>query len=95
MADPREREEAVDPRHLRMMAYVDDELPPEEREAFELVIPDAMDMDAGHISVASPLGRTLLDHKAGETVPVRLPAGTRKLKILKVVTLHQQVSDDA
>jgi transcription elongation factor GreA len=66
-----------------------------ERETYELVIPDAMDMDAGHISVASPLGRALLDHKAGETVPVRLPAGTRKLKILNVATLHQQVNEDA
>jgi transcription elongation factor GreA len=66
-----------------------------ERETYELVIPDAMDMDAGHISVASPLGRALLDRKAGEAVPVRLPAGTRKLKILKVVTLHQQVGEDA
>jgi transcription elongation factor GreA len=66
-----------------------------ERETYELVIPDAMDMDAGHVSVASPLGRALLDHKAGQTVPVRLPAGTRKLEILKVVTLHRQVNEDA
>lgn len=66
-----------------------------ERETYELVIADTMDMDAGHISVASPLGRALLDHKAGETVSVRLPAGTRKLKILKVLTLHEQVHDDA
>ncbi len=64
------------------------------RETYELVIPDAMDMDAGHISVASPLGRGLLDHKKGETVSVRLPAGTRKLKILKVVTLHEQVREN-
>lgn len=66
-----------------------------ERETYELVIPDAMDMDAGHVSVASPLGRALLDRKAGETVPVRLPAGARKLKIRKVVTLHQQVDEHA
>lgn len=66
-----------------------------ERERYELVIPDAMDVDAGHISVASPLGRGLLDHKAGETVTIRLPATTRKLKILKVATLHEQVADNA
>jgi transcription elongation factor GreA len=66
-----------------------------EKETYELVIPDAMDMDAGHISVASPLGRALLDHKPGQTVTVRLPAATRKLKILKVATLHQQVGEDA
>jgi len=67
----------------------------EERETYELVIPDAMDMDAGHVSLASPLGRGLLDRKAGETVTIGLPAGTRTLKILKVVTLHQQVSQEA
>ncbi|HLB36038.1 MAG TPA: transcription elongation factor GreA [Gemmatimonadales bacterium] len=66
-----------------------------EKETYELVIPDAMDMDAGHISVASPLGRALLDHKPGQTVTARLPAATRKLKILKVATLHQQVGEDA
>ena len=66
-----------------------------ERETYELVIPEAMDMDGGHVSVASPLGRALLDHKSGETVSVRLPASTRKLKILKVATLHQQVRQDA
>src|SRR5574341_218618 len=66
-----------------------------EREIYELVIPDAMDMEAGHISVASPLGRGLLDHKAGETVTIRLPAGIRKLMILKVATLHQQMAEDA
>lgn len=64
-----------------------------ERETYELVIPDAMDMDAGHVSVASPLGRGLLDHKAGETVTIQLPTVTRKLKILKVVTLHHQMEE--
>ena len=65
-----------------------------ERETYELVIPDAMDMDKGHISVASPLGRGLLDHKKGETVTIRLPAMTRKLKIIKFSTLHDQVEAD-
>lgn len=64
-----------------------------ERETYELVIPDAMDMDAGHVSVASPLGRGLLDRRAGETVTIRLPAGTRRLRIVTLVTLHQQVTD--
>lgn len=61
-----------------------------ERETYELVIPDAMDFDTGQVSVASPLGRALLDRRAGETVTARLPAGTRKLKILTLVTLHEQ-----
>jgi transcription elongation factor GreA len=64
-----------------------------DKETYELVIPDAMDMDGGQVSVASPLGRGLLDHRAGETVTIRLPTVTRKLKIMKVVTLHQQVNE--
>ena len=62
-----------------------------DRETYELVIPDATDIDKGHISVASPLGRGLLDHKKGDTVTVQLPSMTRKLKILKVKTLHDHV----
>ena len=65
-----------------------------EREVYELVIPDAMDMDKGQVSVASPPFRGLLDHKKGETVTIRLPASPRKLKIMKLSTLHDQVGAD-
>ncbi|GBD32434.1 MAG: transcription elongation factor GreA [Gemmatimonadales bacterium] len=65
-----------------------------ERITYELVIPDAMDFDAGQISVASPLGRALLDRKAGDQVTVRLPEVTRKLKIVELETLHDQAVKD-
>jgi transcription elongation factor GreA len=71
------------------------DLATKERETYELVIPEAMDMDAGHISVSSPLGRGLLDGKPGQTVTVRLPAGMRKLKIVELATLHDQVEERA
>jgi transcription elongation factor GreA len=61
------------------------------KEEWELVIPDAMDLDAGHISVSSPLGRALLDHKTKDTVTVRLPIGTRRLRIERLITFHEQV----
>jgi transcription elongation factor GreA len=60
-------------------------------EEWELVIPDAMDIDRGHISVSSPLGRGLVDKEIGDVATVQLPAGTRKLKILELRTLHEQV----
>lgn len=60
-----------------------------EEETFELVIPDAMDVELGHISVASPLGSALVDKKKGQVAEARLPFGTRKLKILKLQTLHE------
>jgi transcription elongation factor GreA len=65
-----------------------------ERVTYELVIPDAMDFEAHQISVASPLGRALLDRKAGDQVSVRLPEVTRKLKIVELETLHDQALRD-
>ncbi len=65
-----------------------------EKVTYELVIPDATDFDAGQISVASPLGRALLDRKLGDQVTVRLPEVTRKLKILELETIHDQALED-
>jgi transcription elongation factor GreA len=66
-----------------------------ETEQWELVIPEAMDFDRGHISVSSPLGRGLVDRTIGDVAVVQLPAGVRKLKILKLRTLHDQIHDGA
>jgi transcription elongation factor GreA len=64
-----------------------------DRETYELVIPDAMDFEGNQISVASPLGRGLLDKKVGDTAVVQLPGGARKLKVVELVTFPQQLSD--
>ena len=61
-----------------------------DREEYTLVFAEMMDIDAGHISMASPLGRALKDRKDGEEVSLRLPTMTRKLRVLQVVTIHQQ-----
>jgi transcription elongation factor GreA len=45
--------------------------------------------DPTHISIASPLGRAMVEKKVGDTVTVQLPGGLRKLKILELVTIHQ------
>jgi len=63
------------------------------RETYELVIPDAMDFDGNQISVASPLGRGLLNRQVGEVAVVQLHSGTRKLKVGQLVTFHQQLAD--
>ena len=69
------------------------DLDTEEQEVWELVVPDAMDVDAGHISVSSPLGRALRDRKAGEEVIVDLPRSTRRLRIEKVLTFHDLLTE--
>ena len=63
------------------------------RESFELVIPDAMDFEGNQISVASPLGRGLLNKRVGEVAVVQLPNGARKLKIVQLATFHQQLAE--
>ncbi len=63
------------------------------RESFELVIPDAMDFEGTQISVASPLGRGLLNKRVGEVAVVQLPNGARKLKIVQLATFHQQLAE--
>jgi transcription elongation factor GreA len=58
---------------------------------FTIVAGDFMDLDAGHVSLASPIGRGLLGAKAGQEVSVQLPMGARRYKILDLVTLPQQL----
>jgi transcription elongation factor GreA len=69
------------------------DLDTKEKENLEMVIPEAMDFEGGQISVSSPIGRALLEKKPGETADVRLPGGTRKLKILELITFHQQIHE--
>ena len=56
---------------------------------YTVVLAEMMDIDAGHISLASPLGRALSDKKVGEEVSLRLPTATRRLRVTKLVTVHQ------
>jgi len=61
-----------------------------EKETYVLVVAEMMDIDLGHISLGSPLGRALANHKVGEEIDIQLPNGTRKLKILELETMAQE-----
>jgi transcription elongation factor GreA len=52
---------------------------------------DFMDLDAGHISLASPLAKGLMGAQQGDEVTVELPAGQRVFEILELTTLPQMV----
>ena len=58
---------------------------------FTIVAGDFIDLDAGHVSIASPIGKGLLGAKVDEEVSVHLPAGERRYKILDLTTLPQQL----
>lgn len=58
---------------------------------FTIVAGDFLDLDAGQISLASPIGRGLLGARLDEEVAVSLPIGERRYKILKLRTLPEQL----
>ena len=63
---------------------------------FTITAGDFIDLDAGEVSLASPIGQGLLGAQEGEEVTVALPMGERRYKILELTTLPQQMenSDD-
>lgn len=61
------------------------------RETYNLVFGDSVEFDEGHVSMASPIGRALLGKKKGDEVILRLPARTRYLKVVELMTIHQQL----
>lgn len=66
-----------------------------EKETYTLVFGDYIELDSGQISLASPLGQTLLGKAKGDNVVLQLPRGQRRLRITEVVTLPQMAGGDA
>ena len=64
-----------------------------ERETYALTLGEFIEgsddsVDGIPVSLASPLGKGLLGGKKGQTVSLALPAGTRRVKIVHVLTVH-------
>ncbi|MCC7195935.1 MAG: GreA/GreB family elongation factor [Gemmatimonadaceae bacterium] len=59
-----------------------------EEETYHFVFGDALELEDNHVTMASPIGRAMLGKKAGDLVLLKLPARTRRLKIVDLVTIH-------
>lgn len=64
-----------------------------ETETYHLVFGDYIDIDSGQISLASPLGQTLLGREVGDEVSLQLPRGERRLKVTELTTLPAMVAE--
>ncbi len=51
------------------------------RMTFEIVAPHEMDLEAGKISLKSPIGAALMGKKVGEIAEAQTPSGTLRLRI--------------
>ncbi|MDQ6717050.1 MAG: GreA/GreB family elongation factor [Gemmatimonadota bacterium] len=58
------------------------------KETFSLVFGDSVEYEDGHVSMSSVIGKALVGRSVGETVILKLPALTRRLKISDLKTIH-------
>ncbi len=58
---------------------------------YRLVFPEEIEGRDGEVSIASPIGRALLNAGVGDEVAVRTPLGPRSLAITTLVTLHARL----
>jgi transcription elongation factor GreA len=65
------------------------DLETQETDVYTVVLAEMMDIDEGHISLASPLGRALTNGRVGDEISLRLPTKARHLRILELVTVYQ------
>jgi transcription elongation factor GreA len=61
----------------------------EEREVYELVFGDGGELIEGQVSMSSPIGLALQNKVVGESAILKLPARTRRLRIVELITFHQ------
>jgi len=54
---------------------------------YSLVIPEVADGKKNFVSLASPVGRALLNRKPGDTVTVQVPKGMLEFDIRKITTI--------
>src|SRR5438445_1898385 len=59
-----------------------------QKETYSLVFGDSVEFEEGHVSMSSPIGKALVGRGVGETVVLKLPATTRRLKIAGLKTIH-------
>ena len=58
---------------------------------YTLVIPELADGNKSHVSIASPVGKGLMNRKVGDTVTITIPRGTLEYEVRRVVTLFGDV----
>ena len=58
------------------------------RETYYLVFGDAVEFEEGQVTMASPIGKSLLGKAVGEVAFLKLPAGMRQLKVVDLKTIH-------
>ncbi len=66
------------------------DLDSEEEITYRLVFPEVADLENGLISIASPIGRSLMGCGEGDEIRVRIPSGARRFEVVELRTIHDE-----
>ena len=58
------------------------------RTEYEIVVPEEVDASLNRISLASPLGKSMLGRGSGDDVEVQTPKGKRSYMVTRLLTIH-------
>lgn len=58
---------------------------------YTIVIPELADGNKSFVSMASPVGKALMNRRVGDTVTITIPRGTLEYEIRRIVTLTGDV----
>ena len=58
-------------------------------ETYTLVFGDSDNFDEGHVTMSSPIGKALIGKVVGDDVLLKLPARTRRLRVIELRTIHE------
>jgi transcription elongation factor GreA len=58
--------------------------------SYELVVPELSELSRGLISVASPIGKSLLGKTEGDEFEIAIPSGKKRYELLEFRTIHQR-----
>jgi regulator of nucleoside diphosphate kinase len=64
-----------------------------EEMVYELVFPSDARLEENRISILAPVGTALLGYRAGDTITWKVPGGTRKIKITKILYQPEAAGD--
>jgi transcription elongation factor GreA len=63
----------------------------EEEITYRLVASEESDVNRGMISTSSPIGKGLLNKRAGDEVRISVPGGTLQLEVVRLTTIHGEI----
>jgi transcription elongation factor GreA len=63
-----------------------------EEKVYRLGAPEEVNTEQGSISTASPVARSLMGRKEGDSLVIRTPGGERRYDLVRLITLHDELA---